>query len=131
MIVWDGGRCVEGFCLADRMPDGFITPPPDEYGHSHWDNGPELKVSLVHGRITTIQMFEVLFFQGEQLIGQQIDEVARLLFESEREREESLLPSGAVLSIVSGRRRDFDVQLWAWDDEVRHVDLQDFDWIED
>ena len=131
MIVWDGGRCVEGFCLADRLPDGLIEPAPDDDGGADLQIGPELKVSLADGRITTIQIFEVLVFQGEQLIGQEVEEVARLLFDSDPEREEFLLPNGAVLSIVSGRRRDFELQLWAWDDHVQHVDLQDFDWIED
>ena len=130
MIAWDGGRCVEGLCLAGpHCGSGQVETDAD--GPAHMKVSPEIDIAVVDGRICEIVLGESVFFEGEQLIGHDILETASILLFGEPGTEYSVLPNGSELAIVAGRRLDYDLELWGSDGLVTSVHLQDYTWIEE
>jgi len=90
----------------------------------------EIEVTVVGGRICEMVLREAVFFEGKQLMGQDINEVAYLLLVGEPPTERSILPDGSELAIIAGRRHDYDLEVWGRDGLVTSVHLQDYSWIE-
>ncbi len=129
MIAWDGGRCVEGLCLAGpHRGTGQVETDPD--GLAYMNVSAEIDIALVDGRICEIVLRESVFFEGEQLIGHDILETASILLFGEASTEHSVFPNGSELAIVSGRRLDYDLELWGSDGLLTSVHLQDYTWIQ-
>lgn len=122
---------MERFCLAQNAPRDVlaVAPGPDEDGLCQVEvDG--LRLSLVDGRISQICAEGSLFFDGEDLIGRSVNEVATLLMSGEVADETYLHDDGSVLNIISGRRRDFEVSVWGNDGRVTMICVEDYTWIE-
>lgn len=123
MIVWDGGRCVEGFCLA--LPaDVTMASDPDEYGLAYATVDEGIELGLIDGRVCSIRVSGSVFFEGDELIGDDLHRVAARLFEEITEEQELILPNGSMLTTVGGRRRDFSIEVWATTEAVSTIQLR-------
>ncbi len=129
MVVWNGGRCVEGFCLA-APADVATASAADEFGISHAQVDEALELGLVDGRVFSIRMAESIFYRGDELIGDDVQRVADLLIDGTIEEQAFILPDGSTLTVIGGRRHDFDIEVWGASEGVSSVHITDFEWIE-
>ena len=107
-----------------------MSSDPDEYGLAYATVDEGLELGLVDGRVCSIRLSRSVFFEGDELIGDDLHRVATRLIEEMTEEQRLILPSGSTLMIVGGHRRDFSIEVWGTTEGVSTIQLEDFQWIE-